>query len=295
MSLDAFTAFADRVLRQLPPWAIFLLALLLMFGIGLLDYAFGPEISLSFFYILPVGIATWYGSRELGVLCAVLSDLPLLVEQLGKDSFSNRPGFLLWTLFLQTGTMLVVVVLQDKIRALLQHEAALARIDALTGLLNRRGFIERLDYLVHLAAREHIEFALAYIDLDDFKQVNDRYGHEEGDRALRVTAHILATATRHSDVAGRLGGDEFALLLHGVDQDRAAYLMREMHELFRRTFKRERLALTCSIGCVAFKCTIPDVATAIRAADALMYEVKRRGKDSVLVEDYGGPESASCD
>jgi diguanylate cyclase (GGDEF)-like protein len=284
--LDAFTAYADRVLRQLPLWAILLAALLLITGIGVLDYAFGVEISLSFFYILPVGIATWYGDRKSGVLCAVLSDLPLLAEQVGKNYFSNRAGLLLWTLFLQTGTMLVVVVLLDKIRALLQHETALARVDPLTGLVNRRGFIERLDYLVHLAAREHIEFALAYIDLDDFKEINDRHGHEEGDRALRVTAHILATATRHSDVAGRLGGDEFALLLHGVDRNKAAFLMHELHELFRRTFEHEHLALTCSIGCIAFHRAIPDVASAIRAADALMYEVKRRGKDSVLVKNY---------
>lgn len=295
MSLYAWTAFADRLLRQLPVWAILPLALLLMAGIAALDYVFGVEISLSFFYILPVGIATWYGNRELGVLCAVLADLPLLVEQIGKNHFANRSGVLLWTVFLQTGTMLVVVVLLDKIRGLLQHEAALARVDPLTGVLNRRGFIERLDYLVHLADREHIEFALAYIDLDDFKEINDRYGHEEGDRALRVTAHVLDTATRHSDVAGRLGGDEFALLLPGVDRNKAALLMHEMHELFRRTFERERLPLTCSIGCVAFRSAIPDVAAAVRAADALMYEVKRRGKNSVLVKDYAGSESPGTD
>jgi diguanylate cyclase (GGDEF)-like protein len=110
-----------------------------------------------------------------------------------------------------------------------------------------------------------------------------------------VTAHVLVTATRHSDVAGRLGGDEFALLLPGVDRNKAALLMHEMHELFRRTFERERLPLACSIGCVAFRSTIPDVAAAVRAADGLMYEVKRRGKDSVLVKDYAGSESASSD
>jgi diguanylate cyclase (GGDEF)-like protein len=295
MSPNAWTASADRVLRQLPLWTVLLLALLLLFCIGVLDYVFGLAISLSFFYILPVGIATWYGNREMGVLCAVLTDLPMLAEQAGRDYSAHRPGVLLWTLFLQTGTMLVVVALLARIRALLRHEAALARTDPLTGLLNRRGFIERLDYLVHLAAREDIGFALAYIDIDDFKEINDRYGHEEGDRALRVTSKVLMTATRHSDVAGRLGGDEFALLLPGLDRDKAAFLMHELHELFRLTFQGERLALTCSIGCVAFGAVIPDVAAAIRAADALMYEVKRRGKDSVCVKDYGASESAACD
>jgi diguanylate cyclase (GGDEF)-like protein len=293
MTLDACTAFADRMLGRLPHWAVFLLALLITSTIGTLDYLFGFEISLSIFYLLPIGIATWYGSSAQGVLLAVLSDVPLLLEA-GHGYLAGRPELLAWALFLQAGTMLVVVFLLHRIRSLLKLEEALARNDPVTGILNRRGFIERIEFLVHLAAREHLIFALAYLDLDDFKAINDRYGHEEGDRALRVAARVLASSTRHSDATGRLGGDEFALLLHSVDRPRAAILMDELHERFRRAFERERLPLTCSIGCVVFHSAIPDATVAIRAADVLMYEVKQGGKDSVLVGDYPEPQTAGC-
>jgi diguanylate cyclase (GGDEF)-like protein len=262
------------------------LALIGIGAIGALDYRFGVDISLSDFYLLPVAAATWYADRKAGALCAVLADIPLVVEQARVDHFAGHPGVLIWALVMQAGVMLVVVYLLDRLRAHVENEAALARMDGLTGIFNRRGFLERLEFTILLTRRQQLGFALGFADLDNFKAINDSLGHAEGDRVLRLAAHIFQDSLRHSDVAARLGGDEFALLLHGLNPAAAGKFIANLHDEFRRAFERERLTVTCSIGCAVFDSSVPDTNDVIRVADALMYDVKRRGKNSVLVGDY---------
>lgn len=290
---DSLMGFAEHYLRKLSYGAVLALALAGIGGIGILDYRFGIEISLSDFYLLPVAVATWYADRKAGALCALLADIPLLVERARTDFFAGRPGVLFWELVMQAGVMLVVVYLLDRLRVHVENEAALARMDGLTGILNRRGFLERLEFSIQLTRRQQLRFALAFIDLDDFKAINDSLGHAEGDRVLRLAARVFRDSSRHSDVAARLGGDEFALLLHGLNPGTAAKFIHELHDEFRRAFELEHLSVTCSIGCAVFDASLPDTDEVIRASDGLMYEVKRRGKNSVLIGDYTGAATTS--
>ncbi len=289
---ESVTGFADHYLRKLSYRGVVTLALAGIIGIGLLDYWFGVEISLSDFYLLPVAIATWYADRKAGALCAILAVIPSLTEEARTRNFAGPTGVLIWELVMQAGVMLVIVYLLDRLRAVLKNEAALARMDAVTGILNRRGFLERLEFTILLARRQPLRFALAFIDLDNFKAINDRFGHDEGDRVLRLAGRIFQESSRHSDVAARLGGDEFALLLHGLDPATADRFVHDLHAEFRRAFELQHVSVTCSIGCAVFDSSVPDMNDVIRAADALMYEVKGRGKNSVLVGDYTRPVMA---
>lgn len=286
MSLKSALSNADRRLQDASFSTTFLLALASVIAIGIPDYLFGVDISLFILYIVPVGIGTWYAGKHSGVFLAILSSTPLMMEQVNAHYFVNRQGLFFWNLFMHVCTLLVIVYLLDMLVVHLRNEAALARVDAVTGVFNRLGFFERLEFSVNLMARQQIGFGLVYIDLDDFKKINDKYGHDEGDRVLRLTASLLGKSVRHSDVAARLGGDEFALLLHGVDRHQAVILIEKLRVALHRAFQMERVAVTCSIGCVTFRSFIPDPHSAIKAADLLMYEVKRHGKNNVLVEEY---------
>lgn len=292
MQNDRVPGLADHYLRMLPSWAVVVVALLAIGGIGALDYRFGPGISLFIFYFFPVALATWYANWPAGAACALIADLPVLAELAGTNYFTGRPGVVAWALLMHSGSLLVLVYLLNQLSILLQREAALARNDVLTGILNRRGFFERLQFTVLLAKRQPLGFALAFIDLDDFKAVNDRCGHAEGDRVLRVAARIFQQTTRQSDVAARLGGDEFALLLHGVDRPRATLFITELQEEFRRAFQLESTSVTCSIGCVVCDAAPLNADDVVRAADLLLYEVKRRGKNGVLIGPYTQPATA---
>lgn len=267
---------------------IFGVALVGVALVGVPDYLAGVEISLSLFYLGPVGIATWYAGRRTGMLIAFISTLAALAGDVSAAHDALRPGIMAWDGFLHLGFMLVVVYLLDRLRAHARIAQELARTDELTGIFNRRAFLEHLQYRLDLAAREKNPVALAYIDLDDFKEVNDRGGHDEGDRILKLVASALTHSIRRTDVVARLGGDEFGMLMVGADQTGAESLLAKVRASLFEALAPEESAVTCSIGCVAFRTPPATCDVALRAADALMYKVKSRGKNAVAFEVLDG-------
>jgi diguanylate cyclase (GGDEF)-like protein len=256
-----------------------------LFGVVLValpDYLAGAEISLSVFYLCPVGIATWYAGRSTGALIAFISALAALAGDMSAGHVFTR--IMVWDGLLHLGFMLIVAYLLDRLHTHIEIEHALARSDQLTGIFNRRAFFEHLQHSLDLAAREEKPMVLAYIDLDDFKQINDRSGHDEGDKALRLVARTLTEAVRRTDVVARLGGDEFGVLFAGVDLAGAERLIAKVRHSLLQTLASERSVITCSIGCVVFQTPPSNPDAALMAADALMYKVKSQGKNAVAFE-----------
>ena len=273
-----------RAMSKLSRVRIFGVALLGVALVGVSDYLVGFEISLSVFYLGPVGIATWYAGRNTGVLIALISTLSAFAANLGAGHIVTRPGIMIWNGLLHFGFMLVVAYLLDSLRIHIESEQELARSDSLTGIVNRRAFLEHLQYHLDLAAREEKPITLAYIDLDNFKRINDRGGHEEGDRVLRLVASTLTESVRRTDMVARLGGDEFALLIAGADRAGAESLIEKVRQSLVQALDGEQSVVTCSIGCVTFQVPPPTADTAIRTADTLMYKVKSQGKNAVAFE-----------
>lgn len=184
-----------------------------------------------------------------------------------------------------------------EMRRSLAQASLLALTDPLTGLVNRRGFMDSVSRAVSRQRRDAQPFALLYLDLDGFKAVNDRRGHAEGDRVLVEVAAALQASIRHEDMAARLGGDEFGALLVGGNGDEAAVAAERIRQAVKRRMQAGGWAVTTSIGAVSFLVPPPDAAEAVAVADGLMYGAKRRGKDAVLRHDYLGArrEAASAD
>jgi diguanylate cyclase (GGDEF)-like protein/PAS domain S-box-containing protein len=183
----------------------------------------------------------------------------------------------------------LIAALTALVRMVLEHEAIQrelarqARTDPLTGLLNRRAFMEEAQRRIDRLEREGLPGTLMFVDLDRLKMLNDRFGHEVGDMALTLASNVLRRIVRPSDLVARLGGDEFALWLDGFDELTAA----ERAEHLRLTFPREaahfteqeEFAVTMSIG---IACRQPgsgeELDDVIQRADRAMYEVKRKGR-----------------
>lgn len=175
------------------------------------------------------------------------------------------------------------------VRVVLEHEsiqremARQARTDALTGLLNRRAFLEEITRHVDRLEREGLPGTLIYADLDFFKQVNDRFGHEQGDIALRATADLLRDLVRPTDLVARLGGDEFAIWMNGADQftaaERGEWLRLNAPAALARAVAGSDPPLSLSVG---IACRPPgtaeDIEALMRRADAAMYAVKQNGR-----------------
>ena len=175
--------------------------------------------------------------------------------------------------------------------AQLDHIEALDRqasTDALTGLLNRRRFVSELEARIAACKRSGVPGALIYVDLDNFKAVNDILGHQAGDTALKQVARTLRKATRINDLVARLGGDEFALWLDGADQaiatGRAERLRQDAPVALAHVGAGPDLPLSISIGIAVRQ---PGSAERLRdlliRADQAMYDVKRAGRAGWLV------------
>ena len=166
----------------------------------------------------------------------------------------------------------------------IQHEmASQARTDSLTGLLNRRAFLEEVERHAVRLDKEGLTGTLIFIDLDHFKPVNDRLGHETGDRVLRGTAALLRATFRPGDLVARLGGDEFAVWLNGADHmtaaERAEYLRDAAPRALTEIVGTEVTRLTMSIGIASREPGAGEPLDSImRRADMAMYEVKRGGR-----------------
>jgi diguanylate cyclase (GGDEF)-like protein/PAS domain S-box-containing protein len=161
----------------------------------------------------------------------------------------------------------------------------LADHDGLTGLFNRRRFLEELGQEVRLAERQREPGCVLMIDIDNFKYINDSLGHQAGDSLIRSVAGILERRLRGGDTLSRLGGDEFAVLLHGTRSDRAVTVAEGLLEALRERvhlLSGEPVHITASVGIAELE---PSAAAegALAAADLAMYEAKRAGRDRLAV------------
>lgn len=154
-------------------------------------------------------------------------------------------------------------------------------IDELTGLANRRGFLMLAEQHAMLAKRTGEHFAVAFIDMDRLKPINDTLGHQAGDAAIAEIADVLRVCFRNSDILGRLGGDEFALVMPASKDNGAALIRRRLQRELdvRNAQPNRRYALRVSVGIVTSNPHQPlSVEEMLAQADALMYEEKQRGR-----------------
>ncbi|PYX91204.1 MAG: hypothetical protein DMG67_10825 [Acidobacteria bacterium] len=171
--------------------------------------------------------------------------------------------------------------LRESRDALLEAEKKLARSDVLTDLANRRAFYERAEQERKRAGRYGRPLSLAYIDLDNFKQVNDTRGHDAGDQVLSSVATVLKNNLRAEDLAARLGGDEFALLLPEAGDAAAAFVIHKLHRLLTAAMQERNFPVTFSMGLVTYDEVPQNIEEMVQKADDLMYEVKRQGKNAI--------------
>ena len=188
----------------------------------------------------------------------------------------------------------IVGLLISTLRAAVIRERELSRVDSLTSLLNARAFYDEAGRILALCRRKGGPVTVAYIDLDNFKAVNDRLGHRAGDDLLRTVADVLRTCIRPSDLSARLGGDEFSILLPEVGPHEAAATLERLRSLLADTVASSAGPVSASIGGVTFITAPEDVEAMVQQADSRMYAAKATGKNRVHLDVAGhGAEERS--
>lgn len=240
-----------------------------------------PEAHLGVLYIIPVLLVTWTEGLIWGIVFGVASIG--MREAVAWDQMpADTP--LGWRIGNAAAYVAVVAVAMAGLQTLRRSQAALAHLvtqDALTNVLNARAFADRLGQELDRNRRYPRPLALMYMDLDNFKVINDTHGHQTGDAVLRLVADAMRTSVRAADVVGRLGGDEFAVLMPETDAPLADAAAKRLVAGLRNVFKGTP-NVTASIGLVSCIATDASTDDLIRRADQAMYDAKRNGKDRVV-------------
>lgn len=275
----------ERLARPVRPWTGILLAVAAVSGISWADRATGANASLLALYAIPVALVGWRFGRLRGLAMASVAGAGWAAAR--ANSGGSFADLLVWNSLNRFAVFAFVAVASD----LLARWSFMADTDALTGLLNRRAFVDRLRKAGARARRLETPLAIAFLDLDDFKAVNDRFGHAAGDATLVRTARALETTIRAGDVAARLGGDEFAAILWRPSPADAERVGRRLLEGIVEALSSspEAAKASASVGVVYFPTCPSDVRAALAQADEAMYEAKRGGKGRVVFRSASGP------
>ncbi len=262
---------------------IFLLALAISAGIGVLDFITKEDISAYVFYSIPIFLAAWYGSKLAGVTIGILNATTWLIVDLFENAVPYNAN-MFWNFFIRLIFFSCISYLISELKSTLEREKSLARQDDLTGVANRRTFFDLGNQEIQRANRYPHSFTVVFIDLDNFKTVNDNWGHNAGDALLRSVAKTLQLNTRSTDLVARIGGDEFVLLFTETGAEEALIIMEKLRELLTRTMESNRWDVTFSIGVTTYLIPPSSVDEMLANPDRLMYQVKQSGKNSLKHE-----------
>jgi len=175
--------------------------------------------------------------------------------------------------------LLVVLFIRANIR--LRTEIVMARTDYVTGVYNTRHFHELAQTEIERSARYNHTLTIVFIDIDNFKTINDRFGHLVGDRALATVAANLKASLRKTDIVARVGGDEFSILMPETDATAAQTVMTKLQANLLDEMHRNEWPITLSIGALTFNIVPHSADEMLNMADQPMYTVKNAGKNNI--------------
>ena len=272
--------------ERLPLWVALTFCAAVIAALGLVDYVTGGDMVLSVFYVLPVSLAAWLWGQAAGAAFgAQAAAVWFVADQLTLDQGLASP-VAWWNAGVRYAFFLLVALVVAGLRRTLHEEHEVAQRDPLTGVANSRAFREALALEVSRADRHAWPLTVAYIDVDDFKTVNDEHGHAVGDEVLTTIAMHLAASVRRTDTVARLGGDEFAVVLPEADAAVTARIFSRVIDAVQGVIGERGWPVTLSVGtvtCATMAACAPDDAgeRLVSLADAAMYEAKAAGKNTL--------------
>jgi diguanylate cyclase (GGDEF)-like protein len=263
-------------------------AFALIVVVGVIDYFTGFQTSFAPIYMLPVAVIAWFRGRTTGLVAAFAAGAVQFVFDLAAAGSIRFLAGIAWNtlsvVFLASFMALTLALLHD----VLDQESNLARTDPITEVNNARGFGEQLAAEMARSRRYGRPFSVAYIDLDDFKQVNDRLGHETGDSLLRLVGSTIRAAIRESDTVGRLGGDEYAVVFPETGAEAAIGVGEKLIGALTKLSDSGDWRISASVGIVTYSVPPETSDEVLGRADDLMYQAKRAGKGRVIAATLGG-------
>jgi len=267
--------------NHLPKWVLITFSLVMVFLIGVADYLNGIEINLAILYLLPILFLALYVGRTIAILVSLLSAVEWFLADFLYGHVYSNPWIPYWNALVWFSFFIIFVLIITALKKAMHEERRLSRHDFLTGVFNRRAFFEILQNELQRSIRYNHPLTVAYLDCDNFKQINDIHGHKTGDLLLKFLAETISNNLRNVDILARLGGDEFIILLPESNFNSANIVLKKIQKVTTEMFKRNRWPVTLSIGACTFTEPPLSVENTIQHVDKLMYEAKKAGKNRI--------------
>lgn len=263
-----------RWIEARPPHLVLFACILFAGLIGIVDIITGAQLFLTVLYLIPISIATWRAGRVCGLLLVALSTAAMSVAEVSVPLTEVSTWAQFWNAIARVLVFLFIVQLITNLREARQHADHLARIDNLTGVANLLGFRETSAIELEVVRRTQQPLTLMFLDIDEFKNVNDHHGHSVGDEMLRKVAEALRELARPDDLVARVGGDEFVLLLPRTNAASAMHLADRIPSRISAIIRPDGSALTCSIGLSTVNDGFTTIDDVLHEADRAMYSAK---------------------
>lgn len=254
--------------------------------LGWIDLATGYEYSFSVFYLLPVSMAAWYDHYKAAILTIMVCGTTWLIADFNAGHDYSNKIIPFWNGLVRMGFFSIVAFLLFKIRRNWNEMKKMAMKDQLTSLDNSRAFEIEYRILRKISFRKDLSFAVAIVDLDGFKAVNDTFGHSKGDEVLVRFAQLLKQANRNTDVVARLGGDEFAMILLDVNEHTVQDYETRLRQLFQSSGLKQSYGVDFSMGIMILNELPKNMEQATQLADRLMYQSKAQGKSQTTIQTH---------
>ena len=265
---------------------IMALSLVMCLLVGWVGIYAGNEFSFVVLYVLPAVLAAWYAGPAGGVFISFFATLTWLLGDMLAGRTYSEPFIPYVNAAARMIIYLIISLLVSTVRIQLKKETKSANEDFLTKISNSRAFFSYVSMEIERLKRYKEPFTLAYFDVDNFKKINDTFGHNAGDALLMKLARAIRAHIRPTDVVARMGGDEFAILLIETKPEQARAAIEKLAKVMKASMKTKAMNITFSIGVVTFLKPPKSIDEMIKKADDMMYLSKRGGKDAVNYSVY---------
>jgi len=267
-------------------WGI--VGFILVVILGIVDYLTGIELSISLFYLIPIFLVVWFTNENLGLVISAASAITWFLTDYFNGLIYSNITIYVWNTLIRLGFFIVTSRLLSELRRALRGTQESARVDYVTGAASVRYFYEQVQIEISRYQRHKRPLTLVYIDLDNFKSINDHLGHITGDKVLRAVTESIQRQIRPNDMLARMGGDEFALLLPETGDEEVKQVIGNIHSGLVNEMLRNRWLVTFSIGVVTYNQIPKSVDEMVKLADGEMYLVKTNTKNGVRYRIFPG-------
>jgi len=269
--------------KKISLWIAVTIVTLFTVVLGFTDLMISSEISFSIFYLIPVTLAVFLHGRTLGFVFSVICALVWIAADIASGLRYDAWYIPVWNTLVRFGYFIFHSMLLSQLLHTIEVVNDSALKDPLTKLSNWRHFEQYSSQLLRQASGQPTKMTVAYIDLDNFKLVNDAQGHGAGDQVLVTVSQVLQQQLRSQDMVARLGGDEFAVILVHVELPEAKEILQRIQVAVQQEMKNHGWPVTLSIGAMVFSIAPPTINPMLKMVDDLMYEVKKNGKNNLKI------------